>query len=209
LLELTEEHARGLVGGPTTVQSGTLASNAAALALFDTRGYAPVRHFFRMVIELEREPPAPQWPPGLEPRAFDPLDAAAFHAAVEEAFADEFGHVPETFEAWRARRVEAPEATLDLWLAVWDGDEIAATLMCDRERFGMGWIGSVGVREPWRRRGLGLALLHHAFGEFWRLGQHRVALGVDAENPTGATRLYERAGMRVLFDYVLFEKRLA
>jgi ribosomal protein S18 acetylase RimI-like enzyme len=64
------------------------------------------------------------------------------------------------------------------------------------------------VRKPWRRRGLGLALLQHAFTEFWRRGERTVALGVDAENPTGATRLYERAGMHVLFDAVVYEKPL-
>ena len=72
----------------------------------------------------------------------------------------------------------------------------------------MGWIASVGVRQPWRRQGLGLALIHHAFGEFWRRGERKVGLGVDAENPTGATRLYERAGMHVAFDAVVYEKRL-
>jgi len=55
---------------------------------------------------------------------------------------------------------------------------------------------------------LGLALLHHAFTEFWRRGERAVALGVDAENPTGATRLYERAGMHMLFDAVVYEKQL-
>ncbi len=64
-------------------------------------------------------------------------------------------------------------------------------------------------RKPWRKRGLGLALLHHAFGEFYRRGQPKVALGVDAQNPTGATRLYERAGMHVAYEAVAFQKELA
>ena len=61
---------------------------------------------------------------------------------------------------------------------------------------------------PWRQRGLGLALLRHAFGEFYRRGQPRVGLGVDAQNPTGATRLYERAGMHIAYEAVAFEKEL-
>jgi mycothiol synthase len=104
-------------------------------------------------------------------------------------------------------RVYAPGASLDLWLAVWDGYEIAATMICDARRYEMGWIGSIGVRKPWRRRGLGLALLHHAFKEFWLRGERTVGLGVDAENPTGATRLYERAGMQLGFEFVVYEKR--
>ena len=37
----------------------------------------------------------------------------------------------------------------------------------------------------------------------------RVTLGVDAENPTGATQLYERVGMHVEAENVVFEKTLA
>jgi mycothiol synthase len=58
-----------------------------------------------------------------------------------------------------------------------------------------------------RGRGLGDALLRTAFAEFWRRGERRVALGVAADNP-GATRLYERAGMRVAHTIVLYEKEL-
>ncbi len=59
----------------------------------------------------------------------------------------------------------------------------------------MGWVGSLSVRRPWRRKGLAAALLHHTFGEFYRRGQRRVGLSVDSSNLTGATRVYERAGM--------------
>ncbi len=59
----------------------------------------------------------------------------------------------------------------------------------------MGWVGSLSVRRPWRRRGLGLALLLHSFHALQERGKARVGLGVDAQNLTGATRLYEKAGM--------------
>ena len=65
------------------------------------------------------------------------------------------------------------------------------------------------MRKPWRGRGIGRALLLHAFGEFHRRGDVHVGLGVDAENPTGATRLYESVGMRVTKEDVIFEKDLA
>jgi ribosomal protein S18 acetylase RimI-like enzyme len=66
----------------------------------------------------------------------------------------------------------------------------------------------LGVRRPWRRRGLGRALLLHAFGEFRRRGFSRSALGVDAESLTGANRLYERAGMHVAARFDIYEKVL-
>ena len=57
--------------------------------------------------------------------------------------------------------------------------------------------------------GIGLALLQTAFEEFRRRGRVRAGLGVDAQNPTGATRLYERAGMRVAWEAVIYQKDLS
>jgi mycothiol synthase len=207
LLTLIEKRAQELAPR-ARLGNGALVSNDAAIALLEQRGYHPVRHFYRMTIDLREPPPQPRWPVGLEPRPFGRKHAEAFHNASQEAFAEEWGHRPRTFEDFLRHRVEAPGASLDLWLGVWDGDEIAATMICDARRYGMGWIASLGVRPAWRRRGLGLALLHHAFGEFWRRGERTIGLGVDAENSTGATRLYERAGMRAVFEAVVYEKQL-
>ena len=63
---------------------------------------------------------------------------------------------------------------------------------------GLGWVGILGVRSPWRRRGLGDALLRASFAALYERGLRRVGLGVDTENVTGALRLYERAGMRAV-----------
>jgi GNAT superfamily N-acetyltransferase len=208
LLELLEQRARELTP-KGRLTNGVIAANRAAVALLEQRGYHPIRHFYRMVIELNEPPPEPQWPASLEPRPFDREQAEAFHDATEDAFAEEWRHEREPFDHWRRRRLDDPAASPDLWLAVHDQDEIAATLICDARRYEMGWIGSLGVRKPWRRRGLGRALLHYAFTEFWRRGERTVGLGVDAENLTGATRLYERAGMHQVFDAVVYEKRLS
>ena len=78
-----------------------------------------------------------------------------------------------------------------LWFVVRDGERIAAYARCEAGRHGGGFVGMIGIAEAWRRRGLGRALLLHAFREFWARGITRVTLGVDSENPTGATRLYE------------------
>ena len=207
LIELIEQRARELTP-QGRLTNGVIAANRAAVALLEQSGYHPIRHFYRMAIELSEPPPEPRWPAGLEPRPFDREHAEAFHDATEDAFADEWRYEPEPFDDWRRRRLDDPGASPDLWLAVHDQDEIAATLICDEHRYEMGWIASLGVRRRWRRRGLGLALLHHAFTEFWRRGERTVGLGVDAENPSGATRLYERAGMHQVFDAVVYEKQL-
>jgi ribosomal protein S18 acetylase RimI-like enzyme len=70
-------------------------------------------------------------------------------------------------------------------------------------------VAAIGVRRPWRGRGLGRALLLHTFAEFQRRGVNRISLGVDTQNPTGATKLYESVGMRVELEDAVFEKALA
>jgi GNAT superfamily N-acetyltransferase len=185
-----------------------LADDVDAHRLFDTRGYREVRRYYRMFTELDGPPPDVVWPDGLRVETCATDDARAFHAAVNTAFAEEWNWVPLPFEQWYERHAEAPDFDPKLWFVVRDGDEIAAVLRGEPERFGAGWIGAIGVLEPWRRRGIGLALLQHAFGEFYRRGQRRIGLGVDAQNPTGATRLYERAGMHVAYAAIAFEKEL-
>jgi len=89
----------------------------------------------------------------------------------------------------------------------WDGDEIAGAVVA--YDFGdIGWIQGLGVRTPWRGRGVGLALLTRALAALREHGRRTVCLGVDAENETGATRLYERAGMHVTLRWTLYRRRL-
>ncbi len=72
----------------------------------------------------------------------------------------------------------------------------------------MGWVGTLGVCRAWRKRGIGLALLRHSFYEFYRRGLRKAGLGVDAQNLTGALRLYEGAGMHVHQTFDRYEKEL-
>ena len=163
-----------------------------------------------MVIDLGAELPEPVFPHGLELRPFDAEeDARALHAALDEAFAEEWGYERRDLTAWRQRVLEVEQFDPSLFLVVWDGDEIAAASVNYAKRLGdWGFIATLGVRPAWRRRGLGLALLHESFRRFAERGETTAALGVDSENPTGATRLYDRAGMRVLWRADLWRKEL-
>jgi len=128
-----------------------------------------------------------------------------------EAFSDHWDFDRTRYEEWRRLKLEGPTHDPSLFLLAHEGEELAGICLCYRHRSGdptWGWVGTLGVRRPWRRRGLGLALLHHAFGEFHRRGMSRAGLDVDAENTTGAVALYERAGMDVERRQDTFEKAL-
>ena len=49
---------------------------------------------------------------------------------------------------------------------------------------------------PWRGRGVASALIVRALGALRDRGMTEAALGVDAQNETGALRLYEAMGFR-------------
>jgi mycothiol synthase len=207
LLDLTEERLAELGAG--RIHHVTLAPEAAAPPLLSARGYREVRRFWEMTIELGDEPPRePVLPEGLQVEVFTEDAAGAFHAALEESFAEHWEHRPETFERWWERQVAKPDHDPSLWFLVRDGDDIAAVARNDPDRSGGGWIGALGVRSEWRGRGLAKALLLHSFREFHRRGQRRVGLGVDSENATGATQLYESVGMSVDQEQVVWEKVL-
>jgi mycothiol synthase len=176
--------------------------------LLTEAGYRLVRRYVRMAIELAGSPPAPEWPDRITCSTFDPADARAVYEALNEAFAEEWGFAPLPFEDWKEHRFGVPDFDPTLWFVARDGDEIAGMIRCDPKRWGGGWVGALAVRKPWRRRGLGLALLRQAFGEFHRRGERRVGLGVDTENVTGATRLYVRAGMSIASEEIAYEKEL-
>jgi ribosomal protein S18 acetylase RimI-like enzyme len=197
-------------GERIVVDAAHLVGDERAPELFRGRGFSRARSFFRMVIDVSGGQPVPRWPAGVELRPFDvERDARQLHDAQEEAFAHEWSHVAQPFEAWRERALDRPEVDPSLVPVVWAGDEIVAFSLNYPKRNGdWGWIGTLGVREAWRRRGLGLALLYESFRRFQTAGETTAALGVDTENPTGATRLYERAGMRVLWQADVWEKEL-
>jgi len=207
LLARGEQRAREL--GSARLSVGTFAENDAAVRLFDLLGFRETRHYYQMRIDLDRASEPPVWPPGITVSTFRREDARDFKGALDEAFAEEWGHYAMPFEEWKQRRVEAPDADFSLWFIARDRGEVAGVLRGAANRHGGGFVAALGVRKRWRRRGLGLALLRYAFAEFHRRGMPHVTLGVDAENPTGATRLYEGAGMRVEKEDLVFEKDLA
>jgi mycothiol synthase len=195
--------------------NGFLSVDTAAHELCRKFGMTLTRHSWRMEIDLDTPPPSPRWPAGITLRTFIPgQDERATVQAVRDSFRDHWGYVERPFEQdlvrWR-HFMSDKEFDPALWFLAMDGSHIAGVSLCWLEAYDdpdMGWVGTLGVLRPWRRMGLGLALLRHSFDEFYRRGKRKGGLGVDAGSLTGATRLYERAGMRVARQYSIYEKEL-
>jgi mycothiol synthase len=196
-------------------QAGTLSNYEPAHRLFKDLDMKLTRHFWTMVIDMDGPAPAPGWPEGVTVRSMLPGEERAVIQSVRDAFRDHWGYVEQPFEQeferWQHFMANDKEFDPALWFLALDGDEIAGVSLCrlkSHEDPKMGWVNTLGVRRPWRKRGLGLALLQHSFAELQQRGQERAGLGVDASSLTGATRLYEKAGMRVLRQFDNYEKEL-
>src|SRR5690606_11227836 len=73
-LHTAPDGARGSLGAAALVQ------NEAAQALFRDLGFKPVRHFWRMVTELDGLPEEPEWPEGVRVRTMQPGEERDFFA---------------------------------------------------------------------------------------------------------------------------------
>jgi len=174
----------------------------------EQRDYHITRHDYVMEIELRAKPPAPIFVNDFVMRSFERgCDERVVWACIQEAFRDHRGHQDIEFDTWWTGYGEHPEWSPELSTVVTQGDEIVAAAMVFNS-FAGGWVRQIGVRRPWRKQGIGFAMLHRIFGECFARGIKKVGLGVDAESLTGATRLYERAGMQVKVHFVRYEKEM-
>ena len=186
------------------------------IAKLESAGFSYARSFLRINIEMSEPPVAPEWPEGIVVRPMVPGDDdRAAVAAIRDAFQDHWGYVESPFEEdleeWKQWIHEDEDFNTDLWFLAMDGDEIAGFCQCypivgDDPKVGL--VDELGVRRPWRGRGIASALLQHAFRTFYQRGKPIVELGVDSQSPTGATRLYDRAGMMPVWALNVYELKL-
>ncbi len=194
-----------------TLTSRISQRNAAGISTFEEAGYARKLSFSMMEIRMAEFLPLPQWPEGIVARTFTVgQDEQATYAADEEASEDKGYSDPLSFEAW-ARRMNLYGDSFDpeLWFLACDGDQVVGVALCAySQETHTGWVDHLGVRRAWRKRGIGMALLLHSLGEFYRRGTRRVRLSVDSHSLTHAPRLYRRAGMETVQQYHFYRKDL-
>lgn len=220
LVDQVEEraaHYRALApaGHPVMLRTQTWSGNKRAAELLTLRGYRLERVFRIMQIDFDPQAPLPEVhvPDGIVIRTFvRGQDEELAWLAAEESFRDHWNHHDVPLETWTSMLIDTQESfDPTLWWLALDGDDVAGVALCDATAPGdpdYGLVSILGVRRPWRGRGLAKALLATTFNEFQRRGRRGVRLGVDSESPTGANLLYERAGMHAVTDAVTYLKEL-
>jgi mycothiol synthase len=217
LLHWTERRAIEVAGVDGRPPQRALSSwpdedQVGATALYASEGYRIVRYSFLMVRDLAEEIRAVPLPDGPEIRAVEAGDHRRIWDADTEAFRDHWNSGERTdadFASWFA----TPELDTSLWRVAWEGDEVAGSVMsfiwaAENEALGQsrGWLEHVSVRRPWRNRGLASALIADSLQALRAAGMTEAALRVDAENVSGALRVYESLGFRRSRTGVSFRK---
>jgi len=176
--------------------------------LVEANGYSVARYFYRMEASFDAPPPVPDQP-GVTIRAYDPdRDAYGLYDALEESFEDHWRHNRVSFEDWQRTKIQSDAYDPAAWVVAEVDGQIVGGAVCTHCA-DVPWVRMLGVRREWRQRGIARAVLLAIFTIFYARGDRRVGLGVDASSPTGATRLYESAGMRVSDQRVVYTKPIA
>ena len=203
-----EARAAGLIPAGVTapLRNGFPSTDDRAIALFGARGYTHVRSFWHMERPLEDlVTPAPD-PEGITIRPGTVgEDQRISWALLEEAFSEHFGYEPLTFDEWLAMWSGFPGYDPTWVFLAFQADEPVGISIVLPSEDGVAWVAELGVLKPWRRHGTGMALLQRSFAFMASEGFALARLGVDTQNATGATHLYERAGMTVRREYRVVE----
>lgn len=176
-------------------------ADEAAIRLYRRFGMTAARYWFEMVASTAQVPAAPT-PDGLRLVAYSPkLDDAVYDAHME-AFAANWAFQHRDRSSWLGITVRSGEFLPELSLVALDGSELAGYVLtydAEPERV---YVGQLGVRRQWRRRGLAVTLLARVLDAAAAAGRKQVGLSVDADSPTGAVGVYERAGFTAEFTSV-------
>ena len=186
-------------------------------ALLEETGYQPGRYAFEMLRpDLENIPDTPL-PEGFEVRPVLPEHYRAIWDADIEAFRDHWGFTELTEEDYQGWLVDTTTFQPELWQVAWDiaTNQVAGQVRTyiDHEQNKLyhrqrGWTEFISVRRPFRRRGLARALIARSLRVQKQAGMTESALGVDSENLSGATRVYEDCGFRVVKRNTIYKKPL-
>jgi ribosomal protein S18 acetylase RimI-like enzyme len=200
--------------GERYFQSFVADSEQGTIALMEAQKYKPVRYGISMVRDLSEPLPEAPMPDGLEVRPVTENDFRAIHAALNDAFRDHWGFRAQPYEEFM-HWAERPTFMPHLWKVAWAGDEVAGTVLnfideAENAEYGRkrGYTEEITTRRPWRKMGLAHSLIVQSMKMFKEMGMTETALGVDAENLSGALKLYQSVGYSEVKRHITFRKPL-
>ena len=181
-------------------------------AWYESLGFEVETYGASMARSIEGELPDHRLPDGLEIRPVTEDQLRQIWEADQAAFRDHWGWSEPTENDYQ-RFLEDPLRDISLWRVAWDGDEVAGQVKSfinheENEALGKkrGWTEYISTGRKWRKQGVASALIAASFRALRDAGMTEAALGVHAENPTGAFRLYESLGFEVESMWLTWHK---
>jgi mycothiol synthase len=200
---------------PPVMRLGCWDTEPGRRARYEQRSFRPVRYFYRMRRDLSQPIPDRPLPAGLTLHTYRPELDEQMRQTFNESFRDGWTFDTVTPSDWQQFFVQRSTFRSDLSFAIMEGEEVVAIsvnrfdpVVAKRTGFKSGWIGSLGTRRAWRKRGLASALLVASMRAFQAAGLEYAGLGVDAQNPTGALGLYEGLGFAPYARSMVYQKNL-
>ncbi len=198
-------------------------SDGGRIALYESNGF----ELARWALDMRRELPglgkiAPvipivQEPSGIQLRRWRAdVDDEEVGWLLNEAFRDSWGPSEIVMDEW-LHHVRGGWMDLEHSVLAWDMEDNrmvgACVNQCTRRTFQRRgrqelYVDDLAVRREYRQRGVATALLTWTLNRADHLGMQSVGLDTDAENPTGAVRLYTRLGFEVIGKMRVYRKEL-
>jgi len=211
LKEIANQHSED---ADRMLQSTAVDTDTDWISTLESEGYKIFRYGFLMVRpNLDNIPDLPL-PEGIEVRPVKPEHHRAIIDAWNEACKDMRGQIPisdEDFEGFQESQIFDPS----LWQIAWYRDQVVGTTMNfinrqANEEVGRrrGRVEAISVRRPWRGKGIAKALIARSLKLLKSRGMTEAALGVDAENPSGALKLYQKMGFQIVKRGGIYRKQL-
>jgi mycothiol synthase len=201
--------------GPASFITQVHGTQQGVQQLLESQGYRAARYGFAMVRPNLDDLPSTGLPAGIDSHPSRADEAVRIYYAMDEAMRDEPSWPPLDDEKIAAAIDDRLFGQIDMWQVAWDGDEPVGGVMgwvnaVENERHNRlrGYTEGIWVRRPWRGRGIASALIARNLHELRRRGMTEAALSVDAGNPTGALRLYEKHGFRRVRTDVLYARSI-
>jgi mycothiol synthase len=182
--------------------------NQQAGNVLEELSYQKIKYIYNMQARFDASPPPAKLPDGISVRNPIPgRDDLEIYEVIQSAF-ERPGRTRPTFERWKEFMLRADIFRPELWFLAMQGKDMVGACLCyEYSDSDQGWVRQLGVLDSVRRTGLGSALLHHAFLEFYKRGFKKVGLAVESENQR-AIHFYENVGMIQTRCYVEYSKEI-
>ncbi|MEG4506022.1 GNAT family N-acetyltransferase [Microcoleus sp. F6_B4] len=212
--EVRMREVSAMRGARVKLRTYARAEDCDRISLLTSNGFKADRYFYRMARSLSEPIPEPHFPEGFALRQFPgEQDAAAWVEMFNQSFIDHWNHHDLTVDKFK-RELAKPDYRndLDLIAVADDGTFVSfcyceiCVQECDRTGRNEGWIACLGTRRGFRKMGLGRAMLLAGLHRLKAAGVATAILGVDAENSSGALRLYESAGFHNIRNSISYVK---